>query len=256
LRTGKTIHTLQQITSYFINGLLAITPKGNCAVSNTWESIVTASGPYYDAPKKVYWKNNCIIWNIRTGQLINKIEGHLNEKVIDVKITPDGKRLISINEHNCIIWDLDSKKKAGIFFTETKISSASYFPEGIFLKDESGQNTILVSSKEFLCPHRSIVTIRRIWDFDSHKYSKSIADCPSCGHHFYPSALTLSMIAKIHKKSGLKNRQSPCLELPNEAWEDPGLLGNCPKCGVALKFNPFIAGGDYKPEPKWKFWKR
>ena len=28
-----------------------------------------------------------------------------------------------------------------------------------------------------------------------------------------------------------------------EAWEDPGLLGDCPKCEGELKFNPFIAGG-------------
>lgn len=36
-----------------------------------------------------------------------------------------------------------------------------------------------------------------------------------------------------------------CLELPDEAWEHPGLLGNCPKCGAELKFNPFIAGGEF-----------
>jgi hypothetical protein len=52
-------------------------------------------------------------------------------------------------------------------------------------------------------------------------------------------------IETITKKAGLKPDQSPCLELPDEAWEDPGLLGNCPRCGAELKFNPFIAGGDY-----------
>lgn len=28
----------------------------------------------------------------------------------------------------------------------------------------------------------------------------------------------------------------------NVAWEDPGLLGECPARGEELKFNPFIAG--------------
>jgi len=51
-------------------------------------------------------------------------------------------------------------------------------------------------------------------------------------------------IEEITKKTGLKPEQSPCLELPDAAWEEPGLLGNCPKCGEKLKFNPFIAGGD------------
>jgi hypothetical protein len=30
------------------------------------------------------------------------------------------------------------------------------------------------------------------------------------------------------------------LELPDEAWEEPKLLSECPKCGGKLKFNPFI----------------
>jgi uncharacterized protein (DUF983 family) len=52
----------------------------------------------------------------------------------------------------------------------------------------------------------------------------------------------LITIETIIKKTGLKPEQSPCLELPKEAWEEPGLLGSCPKCGEKLKFNPFVAG--------------
>jgi hypothetical protein len=40
----------------------------------------------------------------------------------------------------------------------------------------------------------------------------------------------------------LRPEQSPCLELPEEAWEEPGLLSYCPKCSGELKFNPFMAG--------------
>jgi hypothetical protein len=65
-----------------------------------------------------------------------------------------------------------------------------------------------------------------------------------CGHRFEPPIKVLKTIEKITKEAGLRTEQSPCLELPNEAWEDPGLIGNCPKCGEGLKFNPFIAGGE------------
>jgi len=65
----------------------------------------------------------------------------------------------------------------------------------------------------------------------------------------------MGTIRKITKKAGLKPEQSPCLELPDEAWEDPGLLGNCPKCGEKLKFNPFIAGNE-NSKSKWMFWKK
>ena len=75
------------------------------------------------------------------------------------------------------------------------------------------------------------------------KLKERSADCPLCGHRFAPPASVLDTIEKITKKAGLKPEQSPCLELPDEVWEEPGLLGNCPKCREKLKFNPFIAGG-------------
>lgn len=33
---------------------------------------------------------------------------------------------------------------------------------------------------------------------------------------------------------------SPCLKLPDEAWDEPRLLSECPKCQKPLKFNPFV----------------
>ncbi|MBU2650977.1 MAG: hypothetical protein KKA81_08580 [Bacteroidetes bacterium] len=55
----------------------------------------------------------------------------------------------------------------------------------------------------------------------------------------------MATLDSIKKKYLLVPDQSPCLELPDEAWEHPGLLLECPKCKEKLKFNPFIAGGDY-----------
>jgi len=34
--------------------------------------------------------------------------------------------------------------------------------------------------------------------------------------------------------------QSPCLDLPAEAWDEPRLLSACPLCRQPLKFNPFV----------------
>lgn len=87
------------------------------------------------------------------------------------------------------------------------------------------------------------MTIKRIWDFESQQYLSLSADCPLCGLRFSPPASVLETIETIIKKTGLRPGQSPCLELPDEAWEDPGLLGECPKCGGKLRFNPFVAGG-------------
>jgi hypothetical protein len=89
-----------------------------------------------------------------------------------------------------------------------------------------------------------------------HQYLPESADCPLCGHRFKPPVMILETIDGLPKKAGLRPGQSPCLDLPSEAWEDPGLLSVCPNCSMKLKFNPFITGGNNKPESKWKFWKK
>jgi hypothetical protein len=95
-----------------------------------------------------------------------------------------------------------------------------------------------------MCPLRGVVTIRRIWDFKKQILLPFSADCPLCGHRFAPPASVLATIDTITKKAALRPGQSPCLELPKEVWEEPGLLGNCPKCRGELKFNPFLVGGE------------
>lgn len=44
--------------------------------------------------------------------------------------------------------------------------------------------------------------------------------------------------------------QSPCLELPSEAWKEPRLFSECPLCHKPLKLNPFIVDNIWKPEKK------
>jgi hypothetical protein len=87
-------------------------------------------------------------------------------------------------------------------------------------------------------------TIRRIWDFESRHYQKSSTDCPLCGYRFTPPAPVLTAIDNISNKAGLRSEQSPCMDLPKEVWDEPGLLGNCPRCGGELKFNPFLVGNE------------
>ena len=50
---------------------------------------------------------------------------------------------------------------------------------------------------------------------------------------------TLDVIGGITREAGLSPGASPCLSLPDGAWEEPGLLGACPACGGELKWNPF-----------------
>jgi hypothetical protein len=64
--------------------------------------------------------------------------------------------------------------------------------------------------------------------------------CPWCSQRFSISEKILDVISTINHNAHLYPDQSPCLELPDEAWEEPKLLSECPFCHKPLKFNPFI----------------
>jgi len=142
------------------------------------------------------------------------------------------------------VWDLISGKLLARFGTNSEIHAVSLSPNGIFLGCGSGDIVFLNTDEELLYAGMVITTIRQIWDFELQRYLELSADCPLCGNRFAPPAPVLATIEIITKKAGLRPEQSPCLELPDEYWEDSGLLGNCPNCGEGLKFNPFVAGGE------------
>lgn len=50
----------------------------------------------------------------------------------------------------------------------------------------------------------------------------------------------LEVTRAINREAGLTPDKSPSLELPDEAWDEPRLLSECPLCPKPLKFNPFI----------------
>ena len=53
------------------------------------------------------------------------------------------------------------------------------------------------------------------------------------------------LVSAVQTLSGdLRPDQSPCLELPSEAYDDPRLLSACPRCDESLKFNPFLVNMD------------
>jgi WD40 repeat protein len=222
INSGQAIKELEGYPSI---RAVAITPDGRRAVTDSGQG-------------------NCILWDLISGCATSTFKIHTAD-ITNIVISPDSKNVISRSVDNtCIIWDLESQKKLGLFVTAPNTYALSIFEEGIIGGDRSGNIFIINLSKELLCCQRCILTIKRIWNFELNQYLPLTASCPICGHRFAPPASVLVTIDKITKMTGLRPDQSPCLEMPDKVWEDPGLLGNCPNCGVGLKFNPFVAGGD------------
>jgi WD40 repeat protein len=265
LDTKNEIITHKEHTSYV--GAVSITPDSKIAISGAYDKNCIVWN--LSTRKKIFslrahgkevnfisitpdgrrfltgsWDLTLAVWNLKTGKDIHRLKGHANS-ITSVTLTPDGRRAISTSVDNtCILWDLDSGEQLTRFITNTEIISCAFSHYRIVLGCKSGE-IILINTEIGKVPQeRSIVSIRYIWDFELKEFLSLSADCPLCGHRFSPAASVLATIDKITKKNGLRPHQSPCLELPDEAWEDSGLLSNCPNCGAELKFNPFIAGGD------------
>jgi WD40 repeat protein len=232
LAKGKAIKTLIGHTDWVMD--LAITPDGKRAISASFDK-------------------ECLVWDLTKEIVIQNLKW--NTRFVNfVSITADGNQAVmSSTDQTLTIRDLENEEKKAIFPATSRVTAASSFPGGIIGGEFSGKTFILNVNKDILCPYRGIVTVRQVWDYRKHQFQSLSADCPICGGKFDPPASVVLTINAISKKAGLKPEASPCLELPKEAWEEPGLLGNCPKCGEELKFNPFISENG-SPKSVWKFW--
>jgi WD40 repeat protein len=265
INTGEALKTFKghqdKVTS------VSITPDGRTAISgsedntcilwdlNTGESLKIFKGHTSavnsisispDGRNMVSGSSDktCILWDINTGEALKVFLGHRME-VKTLSISPDGRNMVSgSSDKTCILWDLINGENVARFISNSDIRAVSCFFSGVFGGDSSGNTFTLSINKLLSHSHKTILTIRQIWDFKLKKYQPISADCPCCGHRFVPTTLVFTTIENIIKKAGLNKQQSSSLELPNEVWEDLGLLSSCPKCRGELKFNPFIVRGD------------
>jgi hypothetical protein len=144
-------------------------------------------------------------------------------------------------------------------------TTAKWFVAGT----EGGRVDIL--HPQNLEPGPVILTPVHLYRFDIKRTDdEPSAQCLWCGERFIVASPILDTIAALARNAGLAPGQSPCLELPAEAWDEPKLLSKCPQCGGAVKFNPFVADippahgspapgpADTQKEPRrkwWHFWK-
>jgi hypothetical protein len=85
------------------------------------------------------------------------------------------------------------------------------------------------------------------------------ATCGWCGQRFYVPSTVVSAIGAIGRDCRLGPSDPPCLRLPDDAWNDPRLVDDCPLCNEPLKFNPFIVDNHsgqptQKPGKRRRWW--
>jgi len=211
---------------------IAVTPDGRIAIS---------CGGYQDMKIR--------IWDIINGVCLRVLEGHTNI-LTGLIITADGKTLLSISADMTLrLWNINQGILMATCKLESAVTSVCLFGSTGYIACGTEAGDVVYLNLYNLIIKPPLITALRLYKYNTSSYDGEwdeaiTAVCPSCGLRFEPSEIVMFSIQKITKKAGLRSEQSPCLELADEAWEDLGLLSNCPNCGEALKFNPFVAGGE------------
>lgn|GEM_PF-526989 len=195
------------------------------------------------------------IWDFKNSSSMTGLEGH-HDWINNVRITPDSKRMVSASKDLTIrVWDLERNVCTAAILEKSIVFSISEIkPNGNFSYGTFDGEVISVRPMNF--PTESpVVTAVRLWRFGENgkkgKWEEKIKTaCQWCGQRFTVSDEILDKINSIIQNANLSTDQSPCWELPEEAWDDPQLLSNCSLCHKPLRFNPFIVDSKdqkYKP---------
>ena len=205
------------------------------------------------------------VWNLQTGECRGILKGH-TAVIATVRVTLDGRMVVSraeatsfSSDHTMRVWDIASGKCQAIYQPTDRVSALSQArPDGQFAcGTERGEVVRLVLHNASLLP--PIVTPLRIRMYGKGRRGSRWDDairaaCPWCGQRFLVPDHVVDVTMGIARDAQLSLDHSPCLALPDEAWDEPRLLSECAICHEPVRFNPFVV--DRRPRAsRWRFWR-
>jgi WD40 repeat protein len=159
--------------------------------------------------------------------------------------SPDGRHVAATGESRSLrIWEATSGEEVACLTGQLGLASACAIgPDGrrVALGDTLGQ--LLVCSIENLrVPALWTTAVRlRVHHGEESDWDRGItAACGWCGQRSPVADRLLDLVQAIGRNAGLTEDQAPCRELPDEAWDEPGLKTECALCHAPLRFNPFM----------------
>jgi len=246
---------------------LALTPDGRCALSASIDDtvrlwfvrdrrLIRTLGGYGALATKVQvspdgrhaltcGRNPSLrIWDLRRGTCLRTLPiGDAWCGFAD--FTVGGGMVLQIGCQFMVrLWDIQNGRCIAVAHTRSydKATQVSAHGDFAYATPEGTAGLLHCTNYPVETP---IVTAGRLWlhapgRLGGHWDERITARCRWCGALFAASSQVLDVIEGIARDTDLPQEASPCLELPDAAWDEHGLLSECPDCGEPLQFNPFI----------------
>ena len=160
--------------------------------------------------------------------------------------SPDGRYIISAGyDGDLTLWNVDTgQEMAAIEGLIGAATVCAFSHDGLRIVMGSHGQVLLavIENVEFSAPIVTPVRIRiSTPNKDTWYWDDAIrAACRNCGQRFAVPAMIIGFIREISLYGDWVSRQLSRHQTPDQAWNDPRLLSECPLCGKPLRFNPFL----------------
>jgi hypothetical protein len=147
------------------------------------------------------------------------------------------------------VFDVETGREMVRFWAGVSVHTIAFGGAGqlIAFGDKLGRLAVLRGLNMDFGPQ--IITAAYLFRIDNRRSDiEATARCGWCGCRFIVPNTVLDAILETNKSANLSLDDSPCLGLPDKAWDEPRLLYECPDCSRALRFNPFVAADIVPPQ--------
>ena len=177
------------------------------------------------------------VWDAHSGDCVRVLEGH-TEEVVSVAVTADGRNVISGSRDQTVrVWNLDTGRCVAVAGLRFVVTTLGLSGRDLIVGGQAGN----VPEFELRDPMEGTgrTTLGYQYDYARRGWeTEARANCPWCGRRFAPPLSVSAAIESITRD--LEPAYSPCLRLPDDAFDEAALLSACTRCKDPVLFNPFV----------------